>query len=426
MTSGTCSVAAPAVRSFAYVEIRLSEGHPLLLDNATFSNHNDGNPLVVVSRSLLLADSLKQRAATMKTARATLFVALLCWASAAHAITIGGITLTDLGAGVVPNAINNNGQVVGQNVSGQAFLWQGGTMASIAMPSGTQSCANAINDNGEVVGWFDNSSGLQHAFSWTSGTATDLSAGQTYTSVANGINSSGNIVGYTETGSSPVSEEWGSQGSRSLFPTKDTESFGINNSGWVVGLTTASNGQLTGGFLWEGGSTGNVTGGFSSFDPVAINNNNLLAGQDSGLGAYWSSADGYEWIGKLSQSDPTSDVLGLNSNADPYLVGYSGSQACLFDPGIGQLYNLNDYLPTGSPFTSLTAANDINNSDEFIGIGLVDGVEHGFVGQIVVPEPSTLTLLAIGSLIAFAYGCWRCREASQKTVVQCVANQHTG
>ena len=153
----------------------------------------------------------------MNTVRATLLLALLFVSSTAQAITIGSITLTDLGAGVVPNAININGQVVGQNGSGQAFLWQNNTMTAISMPSGTQSVANDINDSGEVVGWFDNSSGLQHAFEWTSGTATDLSAGQTYTSDANGINSGGNIVGYTQTATYTHSEEWGSQGSRSLF-----------------------------------------------------------------------------------------------------------------------------------------------------------------------------------------------------------------
>jgi len=38
------------------------------------------------------------------------------------ALEIDGITLTDLGAGVVPNATNNLGQVVGQDASGQAFF----------------------------------------------------------------------------------------------------------------------------------------------------------------------------------------------------------------------------------------------------------------------------------------------------------------
>jgi hypothetical protein len=53
-----------------------------------------------------------------------------------------------------------------------------------------------------------------------------------------------------------------------------------------------------------------------------------------------------------------------------------------------------------SPFTQLAAIYDINNSNQFIGVGLIDGVEHGFVGQIV-PEPSSLVLLGISESSAF-------------------------
>ena len=72
------------------------------------------------------------------------------------------------------------------------------------------------------------------------------------------------------------------------------------------------------------------------------------------------------------------------------MVGYSGSQALLYDLSSATEYNMNALIPTNSPFTQLTTANDINNNNEFIGEGLVDGVEHGFVGQISsVPEPLT-------------------------------------
>ena len=54
-----------------------------------------------------------------------------------------------------------------------------------------------------------------------------------------------------------------------------------------------------------------------------------------------------------------------------------------------QIYDLSAYLLPGSPFSQLTAASDINNTNEFVGVGLVDGVEHGFVVQIV-PEPGIL------------------------------------
>lgn len=54
----------------------------------------------------------------------------------------------------------------------------------------------------------------------------------------------------------------------------------------------------------------------------------------------------------------------------------------------------------------LTTLNDINNSNEFVGEGLVNGVEHGFVGQISsVPEPSTRTMAGIGKQDIAAFFC---------------------
>ena len=109
--------------------------------------------------------------------------------------------------------------------------------------------------------------------------------------------------------------------------------------------------------------------------------------------------------GLLAPTDSSSTVLGLNDNG--LLAGTSGGKAFLFDTNTSEIYDLNAYLPAGSPFSQLTELTDINNTNEFIGVGLIDGVEHGFVGQIVVPEPGTGALLAA---LAIAGSLWFARQ----------------
>jgi hypothetical protein len=196
-----------------------------------------------------------------------------------------------------------------------------------------------------------------------------------------------------------------------LFNTATNhEATGINDGGEVVGIQIGSNGKPNLGWYWLGsGGGGNWTNDFPSYYPInRITNNSMTGGQQSGAAAYWQvGSSGATNVGKLSDSDPTSQINGLNDNN--VMVGESGNKALLFDLSSDTLYNLNTYLPNGSPFTQLTAANDINNSNEFIGEGLVNGVEHGFVGQISsVPEPSALVLLGIGAVSVLAYG-WRRR-----------------
>lgn len=73
--------------------------------------------------------------------------------------------------GVVPNAINDEGQIVG--ASGTPFVWQNGTTTSLPLITGTGGTAQAINDLGQIVGSEITSTG-GNALLWHNGSVVDL------------------------------------------------------------------------------------------------------------------------------------------------------------------------------------------------------------------------------------------------------------
>ena len=163
----------------------------------------------------------------MKKITLTLLV-VLALASGTRGETITGITLTDLGAGVTPNAINNSGQVVGQDASGVAFMWDG-TAHSLGTLGGSQSCANDINDSGVVAGWANKANGKKAAFKWD-GSMVNLDPTSTIDNVAEAINSRGDVVGWRQGTSATRSVLWYYDGGWSnLFGSINTKALGIND-----------------------------------------------------------------------------------------------------------------------------------------------------------------------------------------------------
>ncbi len=350
-----------------------------------------------------------------------LFILLGVLVSTAHGAPYSYAThalqLTDLGAGVNPQAINSVGQVVGQAANNQAFMWQGGITTPLGTVGGTQSFANDISDNGWAVGWSLDAAGHQKAFRWdaTNG-MTNIGATVTADSAAEAINNLDQIIGWRTNGTAWKTTLWdfANPNGTTLFGTQgDHKGLGINDAGYVVGITLGTGGVADEGYYWDG--FGGITSynseiGVDYFPYAGINQSKLTAGINAGQFSFYTIGVNLFAIsaGKISPSDAFSLANGLNDVGQ--LVGESGNKGALYDLSSQALFDLN-LFPRHTPgFGQVLRLTDINNDGKFVGVALVDGIEHGIVGQLVpVPEPSSLVLLAIGAaaMILFFTGPMR-------------------
>ena len=142
-------------------------------------------------------------------------------------------------------AINNAGQIAGQNNQGHAAIWDKGRIIDLGTlghePGGFDlSLAYDINDRGQVVG-FTTVQGetSTHAFLWDKGVMTDLGTlGGDY-SWAHAINNAGQIVGYSYTSEGTHAFLWDKGVMRDLGTAGGpfAKAFGINDKGVIVGAT---------------------------------------------------------------------------------------------------------------------------------------------------------------------------------------------
>jgi probable HAF family extracellular repeat protein len=139
-----------------------------------------------------------------------------------------------------PFAINNRGQVVGYEASGDVgFLWEQGRLRDLPLPNGLPT---DINDEGQIIGWDT---------LWEDGQITELGID------ANDLNDNGQVIGTLEPdGTSPRARpraalwENGEVTDLGTLPGgAKSEAVAINNNGQIVGWATTKTGK-THAVLW--------------------------------------------------------------------------------------------------------------------------------------------------------------------------------
>jgi len=246
-------------------------------------------------------------------------------------------------------AINNAGQIVGRSTlaSGEGdvrgFLWVKRSITNLGTLAGGWTEAHGINNSGQIVGYSVFSSSVT-AFLWENGSMSNLES-LTGNSHGYAINENLQIVGYVDS----IAFMWEDSNVTSLGTLGGSYSFAwdISDSGWIVGNSGVS-GSLSHAFLWADGMMTDLGNGIAE----AINDLGQVVGSPS---------------------------LGLweNGTATPLL------DLLIENPGWYDLYGRN-----------------INNSGQIVGEGsIANGDIHAFL-MTPIPEPTTLLLLGLGSLLA--------------------------
>jgi probable HAF family extracellular repeat protein len=328
-------------------------------------------------------------------------LSLVVLASQAVASTL---TITDLGtlggSTSTGTAINNNGYAVGSSLTSggatDAFEYNPNTnsMTDLGVIAGqTSSVANGINNSQVVVG----QSGTL-AFEDTGSGLVSLGTG-----VANAINDSGVVIGSIPNGTrNSFTVEWDASNTRTtFFSTLNSQSQSINDSGHFVGAEGVTNGTFSQGYYADGTSTVTFTRSIGSLIPNDVNNNNIIAGQDTFIlheaAIYTVATSSLTGLGFLSGTS-SSTASGINSTGT--VVGTSGTAGFEWTQA-GGMVSLTSLLGSAFSGWTIVSASSINDNGQILAEGQFGGVTHAVILS-ATPEPSTLVLAALAGLLLAA------------------------
>lgn len=256
-------------------------------------------------------------------------------------------TAADLGP-IAAHGVNDQGEVSG-DVGAVAALWHADG-AEVPLAYGS---ARALNDEGHVVGEARTAQGRLRAFRWDGVQVTALETLGGDNSGAYAVNDAGQAAGWSEDADGLVRAcAWSSAGLATDLGTLGGErsmAYGINDGGTVVGYAATA---------------GGVDHAFLAGSGAAM----IDLGS---LGGYSVAYD----------VDASGRVVGESAAADGM------PHAFLWQDG--EMIDLNDLLPAGSPWL-LTRALALSDTGHVVGQGILEGVERAFLLTLVPSEPSAL------------------------------------
>lgn len=261
-------------------------------------------------------------------------------------------------ATVVPNALNNSGDVVGsfttgQNLHSRAFLYRSGTFYDLGAWLGDNSVAVGINNRGDVLGQWQDVLGGTRGFLIAGATALDLGP-----MIPLKLNDAGQVLFFdfnTPFGSYNLRN---ADGSRTVVPFASAT--GLNDFGELVGTVVGPppNFSNTGVIRYRDGHTINVPG----FLPRAINNTPEIVG-----GNVVMQGSQFFPLPQFNGVNPTGEAINNNGLVVGRVAVGQTNHAIISDGSV--TIDLNSLVSgTASPITLVYAA-AVNDIGQILALG---------------------------------------------------------
>jgi probable HAF family extracellular repeat protein len=320
-----------------------------------------------------------------------------------------------------PSEISNSGAISGgftnydaegnESIFGAYSIFGGSPSALEVLAPGDMSRANGINDLGVVVGYSGSS-----AVRWDAGVVTALEGlPDGSDAVAVDINNAGIILGAAQ--DSNFEQQivtWSGAGSPTILtiPTATyVYGYSIGNGGHIAGVWASGPGGRVQGFVALNGAITNLgylAGGTSSF-AEEVNTFGVIAGSANSPDGWRAVISSGSSLVSLGVADGFTSSLGFGINDAGQVVGRmsDGSVDRAFLYSNGQMQDLNVLAADALDGWVLLSAQSINNSGQIVGVAQKDDEFRSYL-LTPVPEPATLTVVALAALL-------RRRKATKKS-----------